>query len=164
MLQLSTSIFSFSSSAFIADHNVICYEISLWWVVISCPRSLPSQLLMHPQPAHWQGNVRNREILDAVQWLLSSSYNINVLSTLFWSKIQNIAPYGFPWRKLTPSQPDSVHLLALIIIRTVNCSVYRDKARHITIFAQIEKEWRLTGLIKLLFCFNRCAYDVAQLV
>lgn len=106
--------------------------------LVSCgPRYVSSQL-MHPQPAHWPGSVRNREILDTVQWLLSSSYNINVLSTLFRSKIQNIAPQGSLWRKWTPSQPDSV-LLALIIIRTVNCSVYGDKARLITKFAQIEK-------------------------
>lgn len=99
MLQLSTSILPFSSAAFIADHNVIWHGTSLWSVVISCPSCVPSQLLMLPHPGHWQGSVKNREILDAVQWLLSSSYNIHVLSTLFWSK-NPISTIRIPMKKI----------------------------------------------------------------
>lgn len=43
--------------------------------------------LFPPQPALWDGTVRNGDSLDAVQGLFSNSYNTSVLSTLFWSPV-----------------------------------------------------------------------------
>jgi len=43
------------SSASIAEHSVIWYDmgygISLWFVGVSCPSGIPSQLLVHSHPA-----------------------------------------------------------------------------------------------------------------
>ena len=42
-----------------AEHDVLWCGISLWPVWVSCPGCAPSQLLVHPQPPHWQGSVRS---------------------------------------------------------------------------------------------------------
>jgi len=34
----------------------------------------PSQLIAHPQPAHWQGNVKSRKGLDTMQALFSNEW------------------------------------------------------------------------------------------
>lgn len=47
--------------------------------------------------------VRNRRSLEAVQTLLSKCSAISLLSTLFWSQIQNTAPQKLPRQKLTPA-------------------------------------------------------------
>jgi len=51
-----------------------------------------------------------REIHDAVRALLTHSKNLlsTVWSTLFYPQMQSTAPCEMLWRKLTPSQPDSV--------------------------------------------------------
>jgi len=81
-LQMSPHLPS-SSPSFYAEHDAIRYGMSLWSVGVSCPCRVPSQLLVHPQPARWWGGVRSRKSLDSVQALLSSNKNIPVLSTLF---------------------------------------------------------------------------------
>jgi len=40
---------------------------------VSCPSCIPSQFLVHPQPTHWQGIVRNRKPFDVVCILFSNS-------------------------------------------------------------------------------------------
>jgi len=39
--------------AFVAEHDIVWYGISLWSVGISCPGCVLSQLLVHPQTTHW---------------------------------------------------------------------------------------------------------------
>lgn len=53
--------------AFIADHIVICYDISLWPVWVSCASCVPSQHLAHSWATGW------RHSLDSVWALLSHS-------------------------------------------------------------------------------------------
>jgi len=55
-----------SSSSFIMEHGIIWYGKSLWLFGVSCPGSVPSQLPVHPQPAHWQGCVRSRKGLGSL--------------------------------------------------------------------------------------------------
>jgi len=42
-----------SLSFFFAEHDVTWYGILLGSVQVSCPSSVPSQSLAHPQPTHW---------------------------------------------------------------------------------------------------------------
>lgn len=42
-------------------------------VGVSCPVCVPSQLLVYPQPARWQGRVRSWRVLDLVQVLLCNN-------------------------------------------------------------------------------------------
>ena len=58
--QLWMSLPSFFFPQLYAEHDVIWYGISLWSVGVSCPSSVPSQLLVPPQPARWWGGVRGR--------------------------------------------------------------------------------------------------------
>ena len=44
---------------YIVQHDVRWYGIPLWPVWVSCPGSVPSQLLLHPWPAHWQDRARS---------------------------------------------------------------------------------------------------------
>ena len=62
-----------STPSFIAGHDIIWSGISLGSVGVGCPGCAPSQLLVHPQPAHWWGRVRSRKALGAVQALLSNN-------------------------------------------------------------------------------------------
>jgi len=80
--------------------------------LVSCHGCVPSQPLAHPWLIHC-GRVegKKKESLDAVQALIWNNQNSDVLSTLF-SQIQNTAPYRLLGRKLTPPQPDPVHLLS----------------------------------------------------
>ena len=55
-----------SSTALIAECDVIWYGKSLWPVWVSCPSCVPSQLLVHPQPPCWWERVRSRKGLDTV--------------------------------------------------------------------------------------------------
>jgi len=48
---------------FIADHNVIQCGTSIWPVCISCPASVPSQLLVHPQLPHLAGKHKKQKTL-----------------------------------------------------------------------------------------------------
>ena len=95
--------------ALIADRSVICYGISLRSAGASCPSCVPHLLLVRPQTIRWQGSLRSRKGLEAVQVLLSSNCNISVSSRLFCSQIQNIASYELLWRKLTLFQSQPVH-------------------------------------------------------
>ena len=97
--------------AFIAEHNVIGYGISLWWVGVSCPGSVPSQYLVHPQGPRWRGGAGHSEGLEAVRALLSSSWDIPGLPALLWSQIQNTAPHQPLWGELTLSQTKPVQEL-----------------------------------------------------
>ena len=48
--------------AFIAEHDVIWYGISLWSLWVSCPGYVPSQDLAHPQPTGEGGNAGERAL------------------------------------------------------------------------------------------------------
>jgi len=52
--------------ALYAEHDIIGYGASLWSSGVSCPGSVPSQLLVHPQSTCWWGGVRGRKGLDSV--------------------------------------------------------------------------------------------------
>lgn len=41
--------------SFIAEHYIIWYGIFLWSIWVSCPKCVPSQSLIHPQPTSWEG-------------------------------------------------------------------------------------------------------------
>lgn len=49
-----------STTSFITENNVIQYGTSLWSVGVSCPTSVPCQILVHPQPTHWWGNMKHK--------------------------------------------------------------------------------------------------------
>lgn len=53
---------------FISEHEDAQYGISLWPVSVSCPTSVPSQILAYPQSD-------KQESFDVVQALFSSSQN-----------------------------------------------------------------------------------------
>lgn len=94
-------LFPLSPWGVIAEHGVIWDGKSLWSFGLSGANCVPSQTLAHPQPTHWCSK--------AVQELFSCNWNTGVLSTLVWSQKSNPPPYRLSWRKLTPSQPHSVH-------------------------------------------------------
>lgn len=50
--------------ALCADHDVLQYEMSLWSAGISCPSCVSSQLLVCPQPTHWQVSMRSIRDID----------------------------------------------------------------------------------------------------
>jgi len=50
------------------SYDVKWYGISIWSIQISCPGSVPSQLLVPPQPSCWQGSTRSWNVLDSVQY------------------------------------------------------------------------------------------------
>lgn len=58
-----------SSPTLYTEHGVTCYGISLCSAKVSCPSSVPSQLLGHPQPPPWWGTLRSRKVFDSVQVL-----------------------------------------------------------------------------------------------
>uniref|UniRef100_A0A8U8BEB2 Uncharacterized protein n=1 Tax=Geospiza parvula TaxID=87175 RepID=A0A8U8BEB2_GEOPR len=72
----------FPSSGF--PHNILSSHV-LWiiplvnWAQLS--QLCPSQLLVHPQPPHWWGGVRDRRGLYTAQTLDGSNENISVLLT-----------------------------------------------------------------------------------
>ena len=99
---------SFSPQSLLLEHDAIRHGTSPWSAGVSCPGCVPSQLLVHPQPAHWQSGGRSSKGLDAMQAPFSSNWNIPVLPTLFPAQIQNTAPYQLQGRKLTLSQPKQV--------------------------------------------------------
>lgn len=72
--------------------------------LVSCPVCVPSQLLVHPQPSLAGRMVWETERTLTLQALLCNNSSIGVLATLFWSQIQNIAPYELLWRKLSLCQ------------------------------------------------------------
>lgn len=45
--------------SFTVQRNILWYGISPESAGISCPGCIPSQLLVRPQPTHWQGSMRN---------------------------------------------------------------------------------------------------------
>lgn len=49
-----------------AEHEATKCGISIGSVGISCPSYVPSQILAHPQPAHWQGGVTSKKCPDTV--------------------------------------------------------------------------------------------------
>lgn len=81
---------------------------SLWWVWVRCSSHVPSQPLTLTHFTGLWGWRCLEETLDAAQELLSHSKNIGVLSTLLYPQKQSTEPCKLLWRKLTPSQPDSV--------------------------------------------------------
>ena len=58
---------------FPAEHAVVRCALSLCSVGVRCPRCVPSQRLVHPQPARWRGRRRSRKALGALQALLSTN-------------------------------------------------------------------------------------------
>lgn len=64
---LSYSFFptTFSADCVVMGHDIMC-GTSFWSAGISCASCVPSQIMMHPLPAHCQDSVRNRKYLDAV--------------------------------------------------------------------------------------------------
>lgn len=77
-----------SPPALHAQHDAIWSGISVWLVEIGCPRYILSQVLVQPQPSHWRGDVRCREVPDAGQAPLSNDRNLSILSTFFPVQIQ----------------------------------------------------------------------------
>uniref|UniRef100_A0A8B9SIA4 Cell division cycle 20B n=1 Tax=Anas platyrhynchos TaxID=8839 RepID=A0A8B9SIA4_ANAPL len=73
------------------------YGIPLWPVWVSCPASVPSQLLLHPQPARWQDSQKL-----SVSTALQQLNHQGVISTLL-ILIQNIALHQLLGGKLTLS-------------------------------------------------------------
>ena len=68
--------------AFVADHDVIWYGISIWSAWVGCPGYVTSNLLPTPSLlAFWRGSWRDS--LAAAQALPSKTQNIYVLSTPF---------------------------------------------------------------------------------
>lgn len=45
---------------FITHHVAKGSGITLWPLGISCPSCVPSQLLVHPLPTHWQGGTKQK--------------------------------------------------------------------------------------------------------
>lgn len=87
-------------SLFTADHGTAQPRVPLWSVGVCCPGCPHSQPLA--LPTEQVGRVRNRGSLDAVQTqTLACYHHCFVLSTLFWSKIENMAPYWLLLQKLT---------------------------------------------------------------
>ena len=89
----------------------------------------PSQLLAHPQPTDYRGRVGEGESLEAVQALLSSSQNTGVLSTLFYSQIQNHSTVLAAMKKMNsiparPSTPDHPHSNTALLALTLYDSTY----------------------------------------
>lgn len=107
-LRSQKSSFSSSTPVFIARHNTICYRICLWPAWASCPSCIPSQSLAHLQLTHCRDRVGKRESFDIVQALFSSSPNIGVFINAALATIQNTASPRLLWKKLTPSQTDTV--------------------------------------------------------
>ena len=75
--------------AFIAEHNIICYGISLWSLWVSCPGYISSQHLADPQPAGLWGEVGEttsmaREHCSAVpkHWHVINTVLATKLSTM----------------------------------------------------------------------------------
>ena len=104
--------------AFIAEHDIIRYRISLWSVWVSCPSCVPSNLSPTPSLLAF-GEEGWKDGLDAVSALLCSSQNTGVLSTHFQPQIQSTALWGLLWGKLTPSQPDSIYNCILKLMNYV---------------------------------------------
>lgn len=76
--QQPSNTFSFTPD-FIADHEVIQYEISFWFILVSSP--LPVSCLPTFYLLGWC-SVSYRESLNNVQALFSNSQNISLLSTM----------------------------------------------------------------------------------
>lgn len=55
------SPYSFFPQVFIAEYDMIWYEICLSSTEVSCPGCDPSQLLSHPQTTSWWNILRNRK-------------------------------------------------------------------------------------------------------
>jgi len=87
---------------FMAEYDVIWNEIAFWSAEVSCPSCVPFQLLVHPQPTRWQGSTTGKAFMMC-KHCSAIAKNPGVLSVLFRSQIQTIAPYRLLWRKLTPS-------------------------------------------------------------
>lgn len=70
----------------------MAWDISLlgWGHLPGC---IPPKILCTLQSICWEGRMRDRQSADAVQKLFSISWNINVLSVLFWLWIQSTALY-----------------------------------------------------------------------
>lgn len=87
----------------------VWYGTSLWSAWARCPGCVPSQLLVQPLHAHWQGSMRNRKALGPVS-TAQQQLTIGVLSALFSSKIRTTAPCQLLWWNLTLSQPKLGHV------------------------------------------------------
>lgn len=96
---------SFFTPAFIAEHD------DTWPVWVSCPGCVPSHLLVHPQPPHWQGSMRSWKVLGSValrKHCSATTENSGVLALLLPSKVQNTTSYELLQGKLTLSQPKTM--------------------------------------------------------
>lgn len=90
----------FFPKALCAEHDALWSGRSPGLVEVSCPSSVPSQLLVHSQCTCWWNVVKSRNSLDSVQVLLSSNENIPLLL----AQNQKTAPYQLLGRKLTLSE------------------------------------------------------------
>ena len=118
--------------AFVAEHDVIWHGIALWSVGVNCPGCVLSLPLTHPQAAGWEAARETEKAL-----MLGKCCSAITETSLYyqhWSQIQNTAPYGLWWGKVTPSQPDLVHSL-----RTL--AFYGHVFRHTILPRRLGKVW-----------------------
>lgn len=73
--------------------------------------------------------------LDAGHALISHSQDTGAFSALFYLQIQTTAPYGLPWRVLTPFQLDDVHEPSQFIVE------YYDKEKGSSAWGYKSEQW-----------------------
>ena len=89
--------------SFIAPLDTIWYGMSRWPVEVSCPWSVPSQLLV-PPPAPHCGAARGAETSLALCSTTQPKLKHHCIISLFFSQSQSTASHQPLWRKLTVSQ------------------------------------------------------------
>ena len=99
-----------------------------------------------------------------MQALLSSSWNIGVLPTLFWSQIQKTAPYKLLWIKLTLSQPKPILIIFLMAFHKIpgSCFLccYPTGLSELLVFVIISPVWHglwRTTVQNILYTWLLCS-------
>lgn len=104
-------------------------QISLWWVWVSCPSHVPSQLLTYSEHTHCRNRVGNIDkALRLCKRCSATAKTRMCCQHSFSHKSKQL--YGLLWRTLTPSQPDPEHFTMCLLNR---CN---DSAK---------KAWRIQG-------------------
>lgn len=90
-----------------AKHGIICHQISLGYVWITCTVRVPSQLLAHPWPAHhvWQSWEKEKALILHKYCSATAQTILLLMLLVTYPKHSTILP---AIKKLIPSQPDPV--------------------------------------------------------
>ena len=107
------------------SYDIICNRIPLWSFGVSCHGWVSTQLLVHPQLTCWCDSLRNGEDLaragvSTVQQQLKFWCVFNTVRST--NPEHSNIPASMT---ITSSILDLVNPLSQIIVRKVNCSIYR---------------------------------------